>query len=73
MPADKDDVWDSRLFDASDVTYDFPRTSKRNEVLVRLRAESGQMNLLKTYFALKMLCEKIENDLNILEEAAGEH
>lgn len=60
---------DQELFDPSDVNVEFPPTRRRDEVLIRLKAQEGAMNLMKTYLALKIICEKIEGQLNILGEA----
>lgn len=63
---------DADLFDASDVEYDIKPSKKRNEIDIRLKSESD-FNLLKIYLSLMSICQKIETELNIMEDAEGEH
>lgn len=65
-------VWDADLFDASDVTWEVLESKRRDRVTIVLHSEEP-FNLTKTYLALKLLTEKIELELNILDEADGEH
>jgi hypothetical protein len=59
-------------FDPSDVTWEIEETKRRDVVKIVLRTETS-FNLMKTYLALKMMCEKIEVQLGIMEKAEGEH
>ncbi len=63
---------DTDLFDCADVTWEIEETKRADQIKIILRSE-GTFNLMKTYLALKMITEKIESQLNILEEAEGEH
>ncbi len=63
---------DSFLFDCSDVTWEIEDTKRNDQIKIILKSE-GRFNLMKTYLSLKMLCEKIELELNIMEQAEGEH
>jgi hypothetical protein len=66
-------VWDAGLFDASDVEWAVIETKRRNKVNIELTSSEGSMNVVKIYLALKMICEKIEGQLNIMDECDGEH
>lgn len=59
-------------FDTGDVTWEIEETKRADTIKVVLKTET-RFNLLKTYLALKMICEKIERELGILDEAEGEH
>lgn len=63
---------DSDLFDCSDVTWEVLESKRSDKVTIVLKSE-GTFNLMKTYLALKMITEKIELELNIMDEAEGEH
>lgn len=63
---------DADLFDCSDVTWEVEDSKRSDQVKIILKSET-KFNLLKTYLALKMITEKIELELNILDEAEGEH
>jgi len=66
------DFTDAELFDISDVDYEIKPSRKRNEVTIVMRAETN-LNLIKIYLKLKEMIENIEKQLNILDEADGEH
>ncbi len=63
---------DAEQFDPSDVTWEIVDSKRTDQITIVLKSE-GKFNLMKTYLALKMICEKIEMELNILEDAEGEH
>ncbi len=63
---------DYDLFDCTDVTWEIEDSKRTDQIKIILKSE-GKFNLMKTYLALKMICEKIERELNILEDAEGEH
>lgn len=65
-------AWEESLFDCSDVTWEVEDTKRRDQIKIILKTE-GTFNLVKTYLALKMITEKIEMQLNILDEAKGKH
>jgi len=58
---------DQELFDITDVEWEIEKTNRRDRVTIILKSETA-MSVLKTYLALKMICEKIEIELNILDE-----
>lgn len=60
------------LFDTGDVTWEIEETKRRDQIKIVLSTETS-FNLMKTYLALKMICEKIEVQLGIMDEADGEH
>lgn len=71
--SDKDlSVWDAGVFDTSDVTWEIVETKRRDKVNIQLTCTEGSMSVVKTYLALKMICEKIETELNILDQASDE-
>lgn len=73
MP-DKDlSVWDAGIFDASDIEWKVLDSKRRNKVNIELTCADGTMNVVKTYLALRLICEKIEAELNIMDECEGEH
>lgn len=61
---------DLELFDPSDVEWEVLPQKRRDQVTIRLTATEGSMNLMKTYLALVMICEKVELQLGILEMAS---
>jgi hypothetical protein len=63
---------DLELFDAGDVTWEIEETKRRDQIKIILSTETS-FNLMKTYLSLKMICEKIEVQLGIMEETEGEH
>lgn len=63
---------DSDLFDCNDVTWEVVESKRNDRVTIVLKSE-GNFNLMKTYLALKMITEKIELELNIMDETDGEH
>lgn len=63
---------DAELFDASDVTWEIAPSKRNDRVTIVLKSETS-FNLMKIYLAIKMMSEKIETELNILEQADGEH
>lgn len=67
-----DDVFGAEMFDTSDVVFEMPYRKKRNEVYLVAKSNSD-FNLVKYYLALKDFVQKIEDDLNIMETAEGEH
>lgn len=64
--------WEADLFDCSDVTWEVEDSKRSDQIKIILKTE-GTFNLIKTYLALKMICEKIEGQLHIMDEAEGEH
>lgn len=64
---------DADLFDPSDVTWEVVETKRRDKINILLTSTEGSMNLMKTYLALKLLTEKLEVQLGIMERAKGEH
>jgi hypothetical protein len=71
---DKDDdmIFHPELYDTSDVTFEMKEGRKRNEITLVAKSDSD-FNLVKFYLSLKEFVEKIENELNIMEAADGEH
>lgn len=67
---DDDDVSDAVRFSVDDVEWQIKPTRKKNEIHIVLTSETD-FNLIKTYLSLKAMCEKIEIQLNILDEAEG--
>lgn len=63
---------DLELFDCSDVTWEIEDSKRSDQIKIILKTE-GRFNLLKTYLSLKMITEKIELELNIMDTAKGEH
>lgn len=63
---------DHELFDCADVTWEIEDSKRSDQIKIILKSE-GTFNLMKTYLALKMICEKIEFELNILGDAKGKH
>lgn len=63
---------DTDLFDPSDVTWEILDSRRTDQITIILKSE-GRFNLMKIYLALKMITEKIELELNIMEDAEGEH
>lgn len=61
---------DADLFDCNDVTWEVLESKRNDRVTIVLKSE-GTFNLMKTYLALKMITEKIELELNIMDEAEG--
>lgn len=66
----KRDRTDLELFDPSDVTWEVLPTKRRDRVTIQLTSSEGSMNVLKTYLALKLICDKIEAQLNIMAECS---
>ncbi len=60
------------MFDTGDVTWEIEETKRKDIVKIILKTDTS-FNLMKTYLSLKMLCEKIETQLGIMEETSGEH
>lgn len=69
---DEDEIFESDLFDASDVKISFPRTRSRREIIMVLKSESD-FNLMKTYLFLKEYVEQMEKSVNIMEAAPETH
>lgn len=68
----KIDPWDAGLFDCSDVTWEILPSKRNDQITIVMKCE-GSFNLIKTYLSLKRMAEKIEQQLNIMDEADGEH
>lgn len=62
---------DAELFDPSDITWEIAPSKRNDRVTIVLKSE-GSFNLMKIYLGLKMIAEKIELELNILEQASDE-
>jgi hypothetical protein len=60
------------MYDASDVTWEIKETKRADKVHIILSTE-GRFNLIKTYLGLKLLVEKIETQIGVMEETEGEH
>lgn len=67
-----DDKTDQELFDITGVSWDILPSKRRDQVTLVLKCHEGTMSVLKTYLALKMIAEKIELELNIMDEADGQ-
>lgn len=60
------------MFDASDVEWEIKETKRADKIHIILSSER-RFNLIKTYLSLKLLVEKLELQLGLMEEADGEH
>ncbi len=70
---DTDDIFHPDLYDISDVEFEmYQPPKKRRHIYITLKSETD-FNLVKLYLALKGYVEKIEEELNIMEAAEGEH
>jgi hypothetical protein len=67
-----DEIFDAELFDTSDVTVSSCDVGRR-KIILTLRASTADFNLVKVYLSLKDYVEKIERELNIMEQTDGEH
>lgn len=56
------------MYNTSDVKFTMKDGRRRNEVVLVAKSETD-FNLLKYYLALKSFTEKIERELDIMEEA----
>lgn len=56
------------LYNTSDVVFTMKDGRRRNEVVLIATADSS-FNLIKYYLSLKAFVEKIERELEIMEEA----
>lgn len=63
---------DFSLFDCSDVEVEILPSKRRDQVDIRLTSDSD-LNLLRIYGALQNIIMKLERELEIMEEAEGEH
>jgi hypothetical protein len=66
------DDFPAEMYDTSDVKFSIKDGRRRNEVTLVAKAETD-FNLVKFYLALKEFVEKIERELNIMDEAEGDH
>lgn len=71
MDEDKEH-FDATLYDSSDVTFEMKQPHRR-EIRLIAKASVADFNLVKYYLALKAFVEKIEKELDIMEQADGEH
>lgn len=60
------EIPDHKLFDISDVDYDFIKTKSCREVVLRMKSGS-KFNLFKAYLALKHYVERIETEIGITD------
>ena len=61
------------MFDASDVSVEIVETKRANKINILLTKESGRFNLLIIWLSLEMMCEKMRNEIGVMEETDGEH
>ena len=69
---EEEDYFDPLHYDISDVDFEMKQPNRR-EIRLIAKASTSDFNLVKYYLALKSFVEKIEKDLDIMEEADGEH
>lgn len=67
-----EETFDFELFDTSDVTISKCEVSRR-KIIFTMRASQSDLNLMKVYLALKDFVDDLQDKLNIMEEAEGEH
>lgn len=63
----------NEMFDASDVTCEIEETKRANKIKIILTKESGRFNLIIIWLALKVIVEKLEQEMGVMEDAKGEH
>ena len=59
------------MFDTSDVSYDWTQSKSGLEIVLTMTSE-GRFNLMKTYLALKLLVEKIETEIAVMDAPTEE-
>jgi hypothetical protein len=69
----KDLIRYHEMFDASDVTVDIQETKRANKIRIELTKESGRFNLIIIWLSLKTICEKLEREMGVMEDAEGTH
>lgn len=67
-----DEIFDSALFDTSDVEVYLKPTKARKEVTLIMKSETD-FNLVKMYLALKDYVEQMEQSMNIFESTGDTH
>lgn len=66
------EAFDATLFDTQDVTISRCEVSRR-KIIFTMRASKSDLNLMKVYLALKDFVDDLQEKLNILDDAEGEH
>lgn len=60
----------AEMFDASDVTWEIIETKRANKVNIVFTKESGRFNLIVIWLVMKLMVEKLETQMGVLENAS---
>jgi hypothetical protein len=59
----------AEMFDASDVEWEIIETKRANKINIQFTKESGRFNLITIYLSMKLMIEKIEMQMGLLDDA----
>lgn len=61
------------LFDASDVEWEIIETKRQNKINIVFTKESGRFNLIVIWLSMKLLVEKLETQIGVMDDTGSEH